>query len=47
MSIFKKSTKTEVSEQNLSRLEITLRLNPRYFEERELHKIRRSVKGYM
>ena len=47
MSIFKKSNKTEVNEQKISRLEIALRLNPRYLEEKEIYKLRRVIKGYM
>jgi hypothetical protein len=47
MSLFKKSKKTEIKEQELSELEKILMLNPRYLEEREAHKIRREVKSYM
>ncbi len=47
MSIFKKLNKTEINEQKLSMLEIVLRLNPRYLEEKEAYKIRREIKGYM
>ena len=44
MSIFRKSTKRE---QNRSELENILKFNPRYFEEKAAHKIRRVIKGYM
>jgi hypothetical protein len=47
MSIFKKSNKTKAYEQKLSELEKILKLNPRYFEEKELHKLRRDIKGYL
>jgi hypothetical protein len=47
MSFFKKSKKTEVKEQELSELEKILILNPRYLEEKEIHKIRREIKSYM
>ncbi|MHA2182256.1 MAG: hypothetical protein ACXAAH_12635 [Promethearchaeota archaeon] len=47
MSLFKKSNKTESNERKLSKLDTILRLNPRYLEEKEMHKIRREIKGYL
>ncbi|MHA2281821.1 MAG: hypothetical protein ACXAC5_13340 [Promethearchaeota archaeon] len=47
MSIFRKSNKRESKELKDSEFGIVLKLNPRYFEEREIYKIRREIKGYM
>jgi len=47
MSIFRKSNKRETNEHKLNELEIILKFNPRYFEEKEAHKIRREIKAYM
>ncbi|MHA1987531.1 MAG: hypothetical protein ACW98D_12910 [Promethearchaeota archaeon] len=47
MSIFRKSNKSETKELRDSELVKTLQFNPRYFEEKELHKMRRDIKGYM
>ncbi len=47
MSLFKKSNKLEINEHKLKELVYSLKLNPRYFEEREIHKITRAVKAYM
>jgi len=47
MSIFRKSNRSEAKELKKSELAKTLQLNPRYFEEKKLHKLTRAVKAYM
>jgi len=43
MSLFKKSNK----EHKFNELAYRLQLNPRYYEEKEIHKLTRAVKAYM
>ena len=47
MSLFKKSNKPKTNEQKFNELAYTLQLNPRYFEEKRIHKITRVIKAYM
>ena len=47
MSLFKRLSRTERKERKLTELEMILKFNPRYFEEKEIHKIRMAVKSYM
>ena len=46
MSLFKKSNKIETNEHKLNELAIRLQFNPRYYEEKELHKLTRAIKAY-
>ncbi len=47
MSLFKKSNKIETNEHKFNELAYKLQINPRYFEEKELHKLTRYVKAYI
>ena len=47
MSLFKKSNKPKTNEQKFNELAYTLQLNPRYFEEKRIHKFSRVIKAYM
>ena len=47
MSLFKRSNKNETYEQKYPELAKILKLNPRYFEEKKIHKITREAKSYM
>ncbi len=47
MSLFKKSNKIETNKQKYNELAYTLQLNPRYFEEKKIHKLTRVIKAYM
>ena len=47
MSLFKKSNKLESNEQKFNELAYRLQLNPRYYEEQQIHKLTRVVKAYM
>ncbi len=47
MSLFKKTNKVETNKQKFNELAYRLQLNPRYYEERKLHKITRAIKAYM
>ncbi len=47
MSLFKKSNKIQTNEHKFNELAIRLQLNPRYYEEKELHKLTRVIKAYM
>ncbi len=47
MSLFKKSNKIETNEHKFNELAYRLQLNPRYYEEKELHKLTRAIKAYM
>ncbi len=47
MSLFKKSNKPKTNGHKFDELAYRLQLNPRYYEEQEIHKLTRVVKAYM
>ena len=47
MSLFKKINKKELNEQKYPELAKILKLNPRYFEEKQNLKIAREINSYM
>ena len=47
MSLFKKINKKELDEQKYPELAKILKLNPRYFEEKQNLKLARDVKSYL